>query len=400
MTHEFPYGNSETSFIGPELKVLYQHFSIPAIFTFPGGEEEAFIDSSTCVYIGNENKKYPISLSVKLRFYVLIFMPWFFGFIFKAFKHKIGLRNIKNQISQMRKYLHLAYFIHEKNKLINAEVLYSYWFDHWNVAACIYKKLYNSSIKIISRAHRYEIDMQSSSLGFFPFQHLQFEETDLVSFISSTWKNKLALAFPKYIHKMKVHRMGVLSHNTIESIYNKDNRYHLISISGNIPVKRMPLQLLALNQIDMDITWHHFGNSFNDNSLNDGITNPRLLYINHGFIQPQDLYNWLGNNFVHFLMNTSRIEGVPVSMMECISKGIPIFAMDVGGIKEIVNEKTGVLVTSNVDAGYLATQLKEALKNYKFDFERRKKIIQFFEENYNATLNYNDFCHSIIQQLK
>jgi len=43
-------------------------------------------------------------------------------------------------------------------------------------------------------------------------------------------------------------------------------------------------------------------------------------------------------------INTSSSEGIPVSMMEAQSFGIPILAMDVGGVREIVGPQTGRLL--------------------------------------------------------
>ena len=47
-------------------------------------------------------------------------------------------------------------------------------------------------------------------------------------------------------------------------------------------------------------------------------------------------------NYLHIdlFINTSSSEGVPVSIMEALSVGIPIIATDVGGTKEIVTKTT------------------------------------------------------------
>ena len=49
------------------------------------------------------------------------------------------------------------------------------------------------------------------------------------------------------------------------------------------------------------------------------------------------------NDFDLFV-NMSLSEGIPVSIMEAISFGIPIIATNVGGNAEIVNDETGVLI--------------------------------------------------------
>ena len=47
---------------------------------------------------------------------------------------------------------------------------------------------------------------------------------------------------------------------------------------------------------------------------------------------------------VDVFINLSDSEGLPVSIMESMSYGIPVIATDVGGTREIVNEKTGFLI--------------------------------------------------------
>lgn len=402
MTHGFPFDNSEASFIGPELEHLYNYFEIPFIFSLLQHDQVNEINNSneisndTEVVIVRDNKKYALPFAVKVKFYFQIFTPWFFGFIIKALKHKIGIDNAKIQISQFLKYLHLATLIHEKNKTVKAGLLYSYWFGHWNVAAGIYKELYSPKIKIVSRAHRYEIDINTYVFPFFPFRKFQMKQTDLVCFISSTWRDFIKNKFPKQGHKLVLNRLGARV-NKMSPVVINDNSYHILTISGNSSVKRMELQLNALKLLDLPITWHHFGGKLEDALIPQELTNSKVKYMNYGFKQSKILQDWLANNFVHFLINTSISEGIPVSMMECLACGIPIIGTNVGGVSELINEKTGVLISADITAEEFAVTLKNELLNYQFDLEGRKNIIQFFEENYSATRNYNDFCTSITQ---
>jgi len=43
-------------------------------------------------------------------------------------------------------------------------------------------------------------------------------------------------------------------------------------------------------------------------------------------------------------MNLSETEGIPVSIMEAQSAGVPILATNLGGTSEIVNNENGFLV--------------------------------------------------------
>lgn len=63
------------------------------------------------------------------------------------------------------------------------------------------------------------------------------------------------------------------------------------------------------------------------------------------------------NDFDLFV-NMSLSEGIPVSIMEAISFGIPIIATNVGGNAEIVNDETGVLIPVNIDQAALMKQFR------------------------------------------
>ena len=57
---------------------------------------------------------------------------------------------------------------------------------------------------------------------------------------------------------------------------------------------------------------------------------------------------------------TSRFEGLPISILEAMRAGLPVVASDVGGVPELVNEETGILVAQG-DAVALAEALKRLL---------------------------------------
>lgn len=56
----------------------------------------------------------------------------------------------------------------------------------------------------------------------------------------------------------------------------------------------------------------------------------------------------------------SDSEGIPVSIMEAMSFGIPVIARNVGGMSEIVNEENGLLL-ENDDAEDAASKISSLL---------------------------------------
>jgi glycosyltransferase involved in cell wall biosynthesis len=82
-------------------------------------------------------------------------------------------------------------------------------------------------------------------------------------------------------------------------------------------------------------------------------------------------------------------------MMEAISFGIPLLANDVGGCKEITNEKTGKLLSADVLAEEFVRSVEE-FKQSEMNSERfRNSARKFWEENFNAQKNYYYFFAAI-----
>ena len=55
-----------------------------------------------------------------------------------------------------------------------------------------------------------------------------------------------------------------------------------------------------------------------------------------GHLDNNEIFNMYKNNSYDYFITLSESEGLPVSIMEAISCGIPVIATAVGGITEIV----------------------------------------------------------------
>ena len=105
------------------------------------------------------------------------------------------------------------------------------------------------------------------------------------------------------------------------------------------------------------------------------------------------MFDFYKNNYVDLFINTSKSEGLPVSLMEATSFGIPIMAPNVGGIKEIVTKETGILFEPNKEIEQLANYIVEL--NNKTRIFNRDVIRKFWEINYSAEINYRQFLKLI-----
>jgi glycosyltransferase involved in cell wall biosynthesis len=80
-------------------------------------------------------------------------------------------------------------------------------------------------------------------------------------------------------------------------------------------------------------------------------------------------------------VNVSASEGVPFSIMEAFSVGIPVMATNVGGTGEIVNEQVGMLLPSDINLAGLVQKITDF---YNFSTEQKQGMRQ---ECYNQYIN-------------
>src|SRR5690606_35919751 len=84
------------------------------------------------------------------------------------------------------------------------------------------------------------------------------------------------------------------------------------------------------------IQWHHFGDGPQMSLLErekSEISIKNLTITLHGRVENSKIYDFYRYNPVDLFINLSSSEGIPVSIMEAISCGIPVVATNVGGTK-------------------------------------------------------------------
>ena len=118
-----------------------------------------------------------------------------------------------------------------------------------------------------------------------------------------------------------------------------------------MPVKRVHRILETLQQIvDINIEWTHIGGGALKERLELDIEKlPKNIKVNLlGELTSTDIYKLYKENSYHIFVNVSESEGIPVSIMEASSFGIPVIATNVGGVGEIVeNGYNGLLLNKD-----------------------------------------------------
>lgn len=116
-----------------------------------------------------------------------------------------------------------------------------------------------------------------------------------------------------------------------------------------------------------------------------------------GNVKNSDLLEVYKNNQFDLFLNVSLSEGIPVSIMEALSFGIPCIATDVGGTKEIVIDGyNGWLLKKD----FKEEQLVNIIRNYcnlnnEQILKLRECAYESWKEKYNAKKNYTTFVDKL-----
>lgn len=142
---------------------------------------------------------------------------------------------------------------------------------------------------------------------------------------------------------------------------------HLLSVSYVVPVKRIHLIIEALSlcsKSGIKINWIHIG---------DGSEMQNIIQLAQDKLDDRQFvtYRFLGaranaqvcdyykDTNVDLFVNMSESEGLPVSIMEAMSHGVPVIAPDVGGIGEIVDDAAGWLLNKEHCVAEFVSVIKE-----------------------------------------
>lgn len=280
-------------------------------------------------------------------------------------------------------------------------VIYSYWLHNF---AYIGIKLKNwlenkKPVKTVSRAHRYDIYDYSNNINYLPLRKYLLRNLNNIYPISYDGTEYLKNRYPEYRRKIRVQRLGTIDHG-IKPI-QKSSPLRIVSCSNLIPVKRVNLIIEALSLIDdIPICWTHLGFGPLQQDLEElarAKIKSNVTVEFKGYTPNVKVLEFYKHTPVHLFINTSENEGVPVSIMEAISFGIPAIATDVGGSREIILDGVnGYLLEKNFDVGQLADLIRKFANMPEDKYAKLcRNARSIWERKYNADKNYKKFVNLI-----
>jgi glycosyltransferase involved in cell wall biosynthesis len=279
--------------------------------------------------------------------------------------------------------------------------LYSYWMNSSALALTFVQNKHGNVVRF-TRAHGGDVYESRSKNSYLSFRRTLIERLDRIFAISESARRHLASKTTANVNKIVVSRLGIHGRQSSINSGMGSRSHRIVSCSFLVPVKRVHLIIEALSLVKESVEWTHVGDGPLRNEL-ELLANEKLSgkvniqYCFTGSMTHESLMEYYEKNTFHLFINTSSSEGVPVTMMEAQSFGMPILAPDVGGIAEIVSEANGKLFSANASAAEIAANIEWMLTLPAQDVEQlRANAFRNWQSKYNAEKNFPTFVADIL----
>lgn len=261
-----------------------------------------------------------------------------------------------------------------------------------------------SDTRRVARAHRADLYEEFAPNGYLPLRTQTVAALDRLYLISEHGYNYLRHRHPDAAERMAIRYLGTQDHG-LGPMPQSRQPLQVVTCSNLFPWKRVGLFIDALVELgDVSVKWTHFG----DGPLRDELEErarqelgPTIEFDFRGPVSNPDLLAEYARVPYHVLVNVSESEGIPVSIMEASSFGIPAIATDVGGTSEVVEDGVnGILLPSSPHPSAIADALRSMATMNEAEYERNRiNARELWERKYDADHNYRQFTDELALRL-
>jgi glycosyltransferase involved in cell wall biosynthesis len=393
-TMSYPYGNGEP-FLENELNYLSTRFK--KIFIYPEKDFPTKRDLPENVELRNLN-------SAKLKYSTLGIVSANLGMIlnvhlkeiFKANKNNTYLKHFREYNSRFCRSVALADRISEEVKDNDTDIYYSFWMNGSAEALSVLKKRKKIK-KFVFRANGFDLYDIQAKYNYIPFRPFIFQQADKMFAVAKKGSEYMK-GFDICPEKITYSYFGTEDHGV--SVFKPEEKFTVFTCSDLRGIKRVDSMVDILKNIDFPVKWIHHGHKGdNENIFYEKI---KQLPSNVEFILHErkenysDVLKFFRENHFNLFVLLSSIEGLPVSLIEAISFGIPVLATDVGGVSEVINSSNGILIEKEFDPKNVAEKISAFSKSEMNTSEFRKKVREDWEQRFSAKVNYEKFYQKLI----
>ncbi|MEO8761159.1 MAG: glycosyltransferase [Bacteroidia bacterium] len=408
-TKTYPFGNGE-QYITTELPYLAAKFAKIIIYPndYYGDEITHSKKLPDNAVVLNFNLQLPKQSNNKLSDYLYLLKTTFQELILtddKKYFFKNFKWNLINFWTQFQISKSFSNYLNENNFNEANTVFYSYWFHKSAILLSILKDKKQIS-KFVSRAH--SIDLYHNKWGIIndeakvpPYKLFKLKHISQLLTISGHGAEFIKNNFPKYEYKVKTFFLGINNINQ-QPLQKEVFPFFLIVTCSHLDnCKRLDSLAEAIAKLQLAIKWVHFGGGDKNEEtkiLKHLSAKPNNIKVElKGYISNDNVHLFYRNNNVNLFVNLSKVEGIPVSIMEAMAYEIPILATQIYGVPEaVIENKNGFLLNENFTIDELVQKLNYCLTNEEQLKKMGKKSREIYLEKFSAEKNYTQFAEYLL----
>ena len=346
--------------------------------------------------------------AVMRTFFSLLAKKKFYREILDIFR---AAPNPKNVMVAVKKHLQGLFVLQQlENKLRELDirqddtvVLYSYWLEYFSLAAAECPVASDHVLRI-ARAHGYDLYDDQPGNGYMPWKRARIGLLDRVFTASLHGADSLCGRFPGLKEKISCSRIG--SSDLGVRPYRCESSLRIVSCAHMTPVKRIGTLIRVLSQIrDVPVSWTHIGSGPEEQALKALAAealpgNVRVTWA--GACSHEEVINMYRTQDFDLFVSVSASEGLPVSMMESLSCGIPIIATAVGGVPEIVRPgQSGWLLSPDAPEKEFGHAVSSCLEMSEPDrMKLRDSCRKLWESDFDPKINHALFLKRVCTMMK
>ncbi len=392
LTDFYPVGLQET-FVTPTLEITSSFFDYVTIVptNLESKIESGMREVPENVTIQTETWRHARETWSKLSIFskLSLSLPFFFQSLIEKYRYSTPISESLGEAAYAR---HFSKHLREAIDIKEYQAISAYWLNRPASIASDLKRC-NPHLKFISRAHRGDI-LPREDRKTIPFQPTIVKYADEIHVVSQDGVDILKSIHPKASEKIVVGRLGTTNHEQTPH-RSTDGCLRIISMSRIVDVKRVDLIARALNFVTRPLHWTHFGTGPGMEELQEIVASlPDNIDVSlPGFVESHsEIHCTLESKPWDILVNVSTSEGVPASIQECFSYGIPAIATAVGGNPEIVDSTCGHLLPPDPSPEEIASVLQEWDINNE---SRRTAAFNKQREMYDVKKNAREYANSL-----
>ncbi len=231
--------------------------------------------------------------------------------------------------------------------------LYACWMSFDGYAAALSKRKHPDA-RFVARGHAFDIDRERNPMNPYLMKQAIADAADGLYLISECARAQFmsymeGRVAPEKVRVLAMGSGGAPLEGRKEPPLYTQGVFRVVSCAMIIEIKQVHLMVEALaGWRGAPLHWTHIGGGEGEEALR-ALAAERLdrrenvIYDIMGFQDAEQVQKLYASRAFDVFVNTSRKEGVPVSIMEAMRYGIPVIAPNVGGIPELTAGGAGFL---------------------------------------------------------